>query len=372
MADFYELLGVPSTAGPEEIKRAYRKRARELHPDTNPDPTAEEKFKEVARAYEVLSDPDARARYDRYGEEGVAGAATTDPFFGGGGFSDIVDALFGNVGPFGAGGRGRPAGPPRGQDLQVEAELAFRDAVFGTVLPVTVRTAIACEDCGGSGAGMGTKPVRCADCNGTGQVRRVRQSMLGQMMTSGPCPRCGGLGEVIVAPCSTCHGEGRVRDSRTYNVDIPAGVDDTSVLRLPARGAAGPRGGPPGDLYLKLRVRPHERFYRDGLDLVCDFPVSFAQAALGTHLELESLDGTEQVAVPAGTQSGRELRLRARGVPSLDGHGRGDLRIHVTVETPTRLTSEEDELLRKLAAERGELVDEPSAGLFSRIKSAFK
>jgi molecular chaperone DnaJ len=203
-------------------------------------------------------------------------------------------------------------------------------------------------------------------------VRRVRQSLFGQMVTAGPCPRCGGAGQVILTPCPTCRGEGRTIEERTYNVDVPAGVDSGSTLRLTGRGAAGQRGGPAGDLYVHLRVRPHDRFARDGYDLVAELPVSFAQAALGTHLELETLDGTEELAVAAGTQSGRELRLRGKGVPHVDGRGRGDLRVVLRVDTPTKLSATEQELLRRLAEERGEAVDPPSVGVFSRIKSAFK
>jgi molecular chaperone DnaJ len=374
MADFYELLGVSRSATADEIKRAYRRRARELHPDANPDPQAENQFKELARAYEVLADPDQRARYDQFGEAGVAGVGaggSGDPFFGAG-LGDLFDAFFGGQSnPFGGGQRG-PAGPPRGQDLEVVADLTFEQAVFGTTLPVTLRTAVPCDDCGASGASPGTYPSTCTECGGSGQVRRVRQSLFGQMVTAGPCPRCGGAGQVIMAPCPTCRGEGRTIEERTYNVDVLAGVDNGSTLRLTGRGAAGPRGGPTGDLYVHLRVQPHDRFHRDGYDLVTDLPVSFAQAALGAHLPLETLDGTEELAVGAGTQSGRELKLKGRGVPHVDGRGRGDLRVVLRVDTPTRLSATEQELLRRLAEERSESVDPPATGVFSRIKSAFK
>src|SRR3954454_9415428 len=372
MADLYELLGVSRSATAEELKRAYRRRARELHPDTNPDPQADSQFKELGRAYEVLSDPNLRARYDQFGEAGLSGAPTGggDAFFGAG-LGDIFDAFFGGGGnPFG--GQRGPAGPPRGQDLEVVADLTFEQAVFGTTLPVTVRTAVRCDDCNASGATPGTYPSACAECGGTGQVRRMRQSLFGQMVTAGPCPRCGGAGQVIVSPCPTCGGEGRIIDERTYNVDVLAGVDNGSTLRLSGRGAVGPRGGPAGDLYVHLRVQPHDRFRRDGYDLVAELPVSFAQAALGAHLPLETLDGTEELAVAAGTPSGRELKLRGRGVPHVDGRGRGDLRVILRVDTPTKLTTTEQELLRRLAEERGEAVDPPATGVFSRIKSAFK
>lgn len=373
MADFYELLGVSRTASADDIKKAYRRKARDLHPDANPDdPSAEERFKEVARAYEVLSDPEQRARYDRFGEAGVGGAGGGggDPFAGAGGLGDLFDAFFGGN-PFGGGGRS-PAGPPRGQDLEVMADLSFEQAVFGATLPVSVRTAVRCDECHGSGAGQGTQPVTCADCSGTGQVRRVRQSMLGQMVTTSACPRCGGYGEVVVTPCSTCSGEGRVVTDTTYQVDVPAGVDTGSTLRLTGRGAVGPRGGATGDLYVHLRVAAHDRYHRDGDDLVTLVDVGIAQAALGTRFTLTTLDGDEELVIPPGTQHGRAFVLRGRGVPRLQGRGRGDLVARVNITVPTSLTDAETEHLRAFAAERGEHIDTPeTGGLFSRIKSAF-
>jgi molecular chaperone DnaJ len=236
---------------------------------------------------------------------------------------------------------------------------------------VTLKLPQRCETCAGSGAGAGTRSVTCADCSGAGQVRRVRQSVLGQMVTTSTCPRCGGLGEVIATPCESCRGEGRITADRTYQVDVPAGVDSGSTLRLTSRGAAGPRGGPPGDLYVHLRVAPHERYRRDGDDLVTEVKVSIAQAALGTKLTLPTLDGDEPLVVPAGTQPGREFVLRGRGVPRLQGRGRGDLIAVVVVEIPTSLSEAETDLLRRFAEGRGEEVGESSPGLFSRIKSAF-
>ena len=373
MADYYELLGVGRTASADEIKKSYRRLARELHPDANPgDPAAEEKFKQVARAYEVLSDPDQRARYDRFGEQGVGGAgAGAGDFFGGagGGLGDLFDAFFGGGSPFG-GTRG-PAGPPRGQDLEVVADIAFEQAVFGATVPVTVRTASRCDDCNGSGAGGGTQPVTCSECNGRGQVQRVRQSMLGQMVTSTACPKCGGLGQVVVTPCPTCNGEGRTIGEKVYQVDVPAGVDTGSTLRLTGRGAVGPRGGAPGDLYVHLRVAPHAHFRREGDDLVAVLPVSIAQASLGTKFTLATLEGDEEIVVPPGTQPGREFVLRQRGVPRLQGRGRGDLRVRIDVQVPTKLSDFEAELLRKFAESRGEELHHET-GLFARIKSAFQ
>ncbi|HEU4841087.1 MAG TPA: molecular chaperone DnaJ [Ilumatobacteraceae bacterium] len=376
MADFYDLLGVSRAASADELKRAYRQKARELHPDTNPDPAAAEQFKQVARAYEVLSDPDQRARYDRFGEAGVGGGGggpRMDDVFSGGGLNDLFDAFFGGQNPFGGGGsrRGGPASPPRGQDMEVVADIAFEQAIFGATVPVTLKLPQRCPDCNGSGAGAGTQPVTCADCGGTGQVQRVRQSLLGQMVTTGPCARCSGLGQVVVTPCPTCRGEGRVTSDHTYQVDVPAGVDSGSTLRLSGRGAAGPRGGGAGDLYVHLRVAEHDRYWRDGNDLITTVPISIAQAALGTTVTLPTLDGDEELPIPAGTQPGREFVLRNRGVPRLQGRGRGDLRAQLVVEVPTKLDDEEAALLRQLADKRGEAVNPPDKGLFSRIKSAF-
>lgn len=378
MADFYELIGVSRSASAEEIKKAYRKRARELHPDANPDnPEAEAQFKEVSRAYQVLADDQQRARYDQFGEAGVGGAsgggASAEDLFGGG-LGDIFETFFGGGGgsPFGGGGRQRgPAGPPRGQDVEVIADIEFAQAVFGDQIDVELKLPVRCDTCDGSGAAENTEPVTCSECGGSGQVQRVRQSLLGQMVTASPCTRCGGLGEVIATPCDTCRGEGRVTEDTTYKVDVPAGVDTGSTLRLTRRGAAGPRKGPKGDLYVHLRVRPDERFERDGDDLVTEVPISIAQAALGTSLTLETLDGDEDLVIPHGTQPGREFVLRQRGVPHLQGRGRGDLIARVRVDVPTKLSDDEVDLLTKLADGRGERVGNGKDGIFSRIKSAF-
>lgn len=369
MADYYDLLGVGRDATADEIKKAYRQLARKLHPDANPgDETAEEKFKQVAQAYEVLSDPDARARYDRFGEAGANAQGMGDFFGGAGGLGDIFESFFGGN-PFGA-SRG-PSGPPRGQDLEVVADLEFEQAVFGAMVPVTVRTAERCEECEGSGAGAGTQPVTCAECNGLGQVQRVRQSLLGQMVTAQACGRCRGFGQVIATPCSSCEGNGRIVTDKSFQVDVPAGVDTGSTLRLTGRGAVGPRGGAAGDLFVHLRVRPHDRYVRDGFDLVTEIDVTIAQAALGASLELPTLDGDETLVIPAGTQPGRVFTLRRRGVPRLQSSGRGDLRAIVNVVIPTKLSASEAKLLRSFAAERGEDVAPEDAGFFSKIKSAF-
>ncbi|MFP5377196.1 MAG: molecular chaperone DnaJ [Acidimicrobiia bacterium] len=386
--DFYKLLGVPRTAGDEEIKRAYRKLARDFHPDKNPgDKEAEERFKQVSLAYEVLRDPERRRRYDAFGVDGLRGAgagagAGGDPFAGAGfgNLGDLFDAFFGGGGGGGGGvfgggfggGRARRSGPQRGADAEVHVTLAFEEAVVGVEKEVTVRTAVACEACAGSGAAPGTSPTTCAQCAGSGEVRTVRQSLLGQMVTSRPCPRCGGRGQAISSPCPSCRGEGRVLDDRTLKVTVPPGVDSGITLRLSDRGMAGPRGGPPGDLYVHLEVRPDRRFERKGNDLVAELHVSVSQAALGAHLALETLDGETEVAVPAGTQSGRIVRIRGLGVPDVHGRGRGDLLVRIVVDTPTGLSPADEQLLRDLAAARGEVVDPPDAGLLSKIRSAFK
>ena len=380
VSDFYELLGVSRNADADEIKKAYRKRARELHPDANPgDEAAAEEFKRVAHAYQVLSDPDQRQRYDRFGEAGVGGTGARgqpnmDDLFGGG-LGDIFETFFGGAGgagPFGQGRQRGPTGPPRGQDVEVVVDIDFEQALFGDQVAVELKLPVRCETCDGTGAGAGTKPVTCTDCDGSGQIQRVRQSLLGQMVTASPCPRCGGLGQVITTPCETCRGEGRVTVDKTYQVDVPAGVSQGSTLRLTGRGAAGPRGGASGDLYVHLRVRPDERFVRDGDDLRSDVEISFAQAALGTSLELETPDGPEQLVVPPGTQPGHEFVLRQRGVPRLQARGRGDLIVRTVITIPTELSDDEVGVLTTYAEGRGETVGNGRGeGLFSRIKSAF-
>jgi molecular chaperone DnaJ len=366
-ADYYEILGVPRTADADEIKRAYRRRALELHPDRNgDDPTAQERMAEVNRAYATLSDPERRANYDRYGsDDGPATGFGGNPF-GGTGLGDLFEAFFG-----GGGRSSGPAGPPRGVDLQASVALAFEEAVFGTEKEVTVRTAVACSACEATGAAPGTSAQTCPDCSGQGQVRRVRQSILGQVVSAGPCGRCGATGQILVQRCSTCDGEGRVIESVTYPVSIPAGVDDGITLKLSGRGAVGQRGGPAGDLYVGIEVQPHPRFQREGSTLIERFPISFAQAALGAELSYVTLDGDEALHVPRGTQTGHVLRLRGRGVPEVRGRGRGDLLVELVVETPDSLSGEEEELLRRLAELRGETVA-PPGGLMSRIKSAFR
>lgn len=373
--DFYELLGVSSRSTAEELKRAYRRKARELHPDTNPDPGAEEQFKKVTLAYETLRDPERRRRYDMYGPEGLRGSGGGAGGAGGfgdvftTGLGDLFESIFGS-GPFG-GGR-EPSGPPRGSDIEVALELDFAEAVFGGEHEVSVRAPVACPTCNATGARPPSKPKTCTTCGGAGQVRQVRQSVLGQMVTAGPCPGCRGAGVEIDIPCEDCRGEGRRTEARTYKVVVPAGVDHGNTLRLSGKGAAGPRGGAAGELYVHIRVRPHERFERQGQDMVESLHIPLTQAALGAHLRYETLDGEEDLVVPKGTQTGRVFRLRGRGVPHVSGRGRGDLLVRAVVDTPTGLSNEQEELLRLLAAARDEEVAPADSGFLAKIRSAFR
>jgi molecular chaperone DnaJ len=379
--DFYELLGVRRNASEDEIKRAYLRLARELHPDAKPGDThAEERFKAVNLAYETLRDPERRRQYDMFGMAGVrgsgsAGTAGGDPFagFGGGGLGDLFDAFFGGgMGGAGGGARAARTGPRKGEDAEATILLEFSEAVFGAERELTVRLPQTCDTCNGSGARPGTTPVTCTTCQGTGEIRRVRQSILGQMVTASPCHRCGGTGEEVTSPCPDCRGEGRRREERSFVVDVPAGVDEGSTLRLTGRGAGGLRGGPPGDLYAHVRVRPHPTITRRGLDLLAVMHIAMSQAVLGVAVEFETLDGVEEVHVPAGTQTGREIKIRGRGVPHLQGRGRGDLIITVVVDIPDDMTKEQEELLRRFAELRGEPVSAPDPGLMSKLRGAFK
>lgn len=364
--DYYELLEISRDASAEEIKKAYRVLARKYHPDANPgDHDAETRFKQVAQAYETLSDNDKRRHYDRFGADGPSMGQNP---FGGGGVGDIFEAFFGGGGGFGAGGR---SGPAQGADLEAVLEVDFEGAVFGTTEPVTVRTAVACETCEATGAKPGTHAESCQQCGGAGQVRQVRQSILGQMVTTGACPACRGTGQIIADPCEDCVGEGRQVTEKTYHVDVPAGVDTGSTLRLGGFGAAGQRGGGHGDLYVQVRVRPHQRFERDGFDLHEELHIPMTQAALGAVLPFETLDGDEELAVPRGTQTGKIFRLRGRGVPHVRGRGRGDLLVHVVVDTPVELDDETEAALRSMADRRAEPVAPADQGFFSKIKSAF-
>ncbi len=370
--DYYSLLGVSRNASEDEIKKAYRRLARELHPDANGgDKELEDRFKEITTAYETLRDPEKRRIYDTYGEDGLRGGVGDAGPFGTGGINDIFGAFFGSA--FGGGFNQQRKGPQRGADSEVYVDLSFDEAVFGAQKDVTLRLPVTCATCSGSGAKPGTTASSCPVCDGTGQVRRVAQSILGRMVTTAPCDRCRGEGMVITTPCQDCRGEGRRTEERTYSVEIPAGVDHGSTLRLAGRGPAGPRGGLPGDLYVQIRVKPHPRFRREGNELRCDLTIPLTQAVLGAAIKFETLDGGEDLVIPQGTQSGTQFRLRSRGVPDLRGSGRrGDLVVTVLVEIPTHLDADQDELFRRIADLRGEEVADRDHGIFSKIKSAFK
>jgi molecular chaperone DnaJ len=367
--DFYELLGVDRNATDDEIRKAYRRLARQYHPDANDgDPAAEARFKEITVAYDTLRDPEKRRRYDMFGPEGAgagAGAGQAGFDFG---VSDLFDAFFGA----GFGGPRGPAGPARGPDAEVHLVLDLEEAVFGATKAVELRMPVECERCQGSGCEPGTHPSTCRTCGGGGEFRTVRRTILGQMMTATPCNACRGTGREILSPCRDCRGEGRVTLPATVEVQVPAGIDDGQRLRLAGRGPAAPRGGAPGDLYVSIAVRPHPRFERIGDDLHHVLRLPMTQAALGAHLRIATLDGEEDLVIPAGTQTGRTFRLRGRGVPALRGRGRGDLILTVEVVVPEKLTAEEAQLVRRLAELRGEDVAPREEGFFSRIKSAFQ
>jgi molecular chaperone DnaJ len=369
--DYYELLSVERTASDAEIKSAYRKLAMQYHPDRNPNnPEAEEKFKACSEAYSVLSDADKRAAYDRYGHAGVgnggSGFPGGNPFQGQGDLGDIFGDIFGEMFNGGGGGR-RPSRQQRGRDLQFSMTLAFEEAVFGVEREITIRRAEPCDDCRGTGSANGKQPESCQQCGGRGQIR----SQQGFFSVARTCPVCSGTGSVIRTPCTTCRGDSRVTREHKILVKVPAGVEQDTRIRYSGEGDAGRFGGPAGDFYVLLEVKAHKFFERDGDDLHCVIPISFPQAALGTELELETLDGTETIKVPEGTQSGREFKLRGKGVPHLNSHGKGDLVVEVRVQTPSKLSKQQKELLRQLA-ETVSVENAPAPrGLFSKVKEIF-
>jgi molecular chaperone DnaJ len=371
--DYYGILGVRRDAGADEIKKAYRRLARELHPDVNPDPQLQERFKEVTQAYEVLSDPEKRQMYD-LGADPYAQRGAGAPGFGAAGFpfSDLMDAFFGG----GAAPRGPRSRARRGRNATIRVDLDLSECAFGTTRELVVDTAVVCPTCSGEGSAPGTHPVTCDVCNGRGEVSQVTRSFLGQMMTSRPCPGCGGFGTVIRRPCPECDGDGRVRTRRTIKVRIPAGVEDGTHIQLAGEGEVGPGGGPPGDLFLEIVQRPHPIFERQGDDLHCTVTIPMVAAALGASLQVETLDGPADLDIRPGTQSGQAVSMYGHGTERLNSSGRGDLIIHVTVETPSKLEPEQEELLRQLAKLRGE--EAPPGkfapgqqGFFSRLRDAF-
>ena len=378
--DYYEILGVSREAQADELKKAYRKLARQLHPDVNDSADASERFKEVTTAYEVLSDPNKRATYDRGGNPLGAGGSGFGQGFS---FDDIMDAFFGQNG-----GRGPRSRVARGQDALLRIKVDLAEAAFGVSHEIKVDTAVRCTTCGGSGAAENSQPVTCSTCHGHGDVQHVQRSLLGDIRTSRPCPVCHGFGSVIPNPCAECAGEGRVRSRRSMTVNIPAGVDQGTRVQLSGEGEVGPGGGPAGDLYVEINVTRHPLFTRKGDSLYCNVTIPMTSAALGTHLDLPTLEAdlahvnseiqtTVPLEVQSGTQSGDTLTVKGYGVPRLRGSGRGDLHVQVIVETPSKLSGEQRELLTKLQALRDEdkndaLFSSNHKGVFGRIKDAFK
>jgi len=359
VADYYGVLGVSRDASADEIKKAYRRLARELHPDINPDPATQERFKEVTAAYEVLSDPNKRQMYDLGGDPLQPGGGGGSPFGSGAGFGfhDIMDAFF---------GQGQSRGPrsrvQRGQDALIRLEISLADAAFGVTRELTLDTAVVCDRCRGDGCAPGSSPVTCDICNGRGEIQSVQRSFLGQVMTSRPCNQCRGFGTVIPSPCPECSGEGRVRSRRTLKVKIPAGVDTGTRIQLSGEGEVGPGGGSPGDLYVEIIEAAHPIFTRQGDDLHRTLTVPMTAAALGTVVEIETLDGPYQLKVRPGTQSGHVEPVNAHGIPHLRGSGRGNLYVHVEVQTPAKIDEEQKRLLRELAKLRGEEQIEDTTG----------
>ena len=363
--DYYEVLGVEKGASEDEIKRAYKKLARKYHPDMNPgDKEAEEKFKEINEANEVLSNPDKRQKYDQFGFAGV------DPNYGagqGGGYGagDIFGSFFG--GGFG-GGQQRRNGPRRGESIRASVSVDFTEAAFGCEKSVTVERSESCPTCKGNGCAHGTTPEVCPDCRGTGTVTQAQRTPFGVMQSQGPCQKCRGTGKIIHQPCPDCHGSGRIRKRRTIQVNIPAGIDNGQTISLRGQGHAGSNGGPSGDLLITVMVRPHEIFRREGTSVFCEAPITFTQAVLGAELEIPTIDGRVKYTIPEGTQTGTVFRLRGKGIPVLNGRGRGDQYVTVTIETPRDLNREQKEALKKFSETLGEGNYEKHRSFFGKKK----
>ena len=369
--DYYEVLQVERTASDGELKVAYRKLAMQFHPDRNPNnPEAEERFKQCSEAYQVLSDPDKRAAYDRYGHAGVSGAGPSgfnggNPFQGQGDLGDIFGDLFGEM--FNMGGNRRASRAQRGRDLKFDMRLEFEEAVFGVEREISIRRAEVCEDCSGTGSEGSKQPETCQQCGGRGQVRTQQ----GFFSVARTCPVCSGTGSVVRNPCKTCRGDARIQREHKILVKVPAGVEQDTRIRYSGEGDAGRFGGPGGDLYVVLEVKAHKFFERDGDDLHCVIPVSFPQASLGTELEIATLEGKETLKVPEGTQSGKEFKLKGKGVPHLNSHGKGDLIVEVRVQTPNKLSKQQKDLMKQLA-ETMTVENIPSSrGLFGKVKDIF-
>jgi molecular chaperone DnaJ len=367
--DYYEVLGVSREASADELKRAYRRLARQYHPDVNKDADAEDRFKELNEAYEVLSDQEKRARYDRFGHAGVQnGGMGASGFegFGFGGIDDIFESFFG-----GRAGPSTGRRPQRGQDLRYDMTISFREAVFGCEKEIEASRHETCATCSGSGAKPGTTPVRCSECNGTGEVRHVQRSLFGSFVNVTTCPRCRGSGEEITTPCPECNGQKRVIRTRTLSVKIPAGVDDGTRIRLTGEGELGSLGGPPGNLYVFISVEPHPYFKRQDNHIVLELEINVAQGALGDLVTIPTLDGDEELVIPAGTQTGEVFRLKAKGVPYLRRPGRGDQMVVVTVNIPKKLTAEQRALFEQLGETLGkEIIAQREKGFVDRVRDA--
>jgi molecular chaperone DnaJ len=367
--DYYDILGVPRGASDADIKRSFRKLAQQWHPDVSTEAGADDRFKEINEAYQVLSDPQRRQAYDTFGHAGVGGGPEGyGPFGGFQGFGDLFDAFFGQ----GASGASRRGRPPAGADLRYDLRLTFAESIAGVEKEIEFSALGRCETCAGSGAKAGTAPVTCPQCKGSGEVRSVRSTMLGQMVNVSVCPRCNGQGQIVDEPCTTCRGDGRTERRRKLRVAMPAGIDEGHQVRLTGEGEAGPRGGPFGNLYVVAHVTPHPRLQRRDTELFLDLPLSIAQAALGATVTVPTADGEETIEVKPGTQPGTEIRLRGKGVPHLRRSGaRGDLHVLVDVKIPTKLTKRQRELLAEFAAEVGESGNgRHDKGLFDKVKDA--
>ena len=378
--DYYEVLGVPKTASDDEIKSAYRKLAKKYHPDLNPgDKAAEEKFKEVGEAYEILSDKDKRARYDQFGHAGVdpnygagAGGGFGGGFGGGVDLGDLFGDLFGGgFGGFGGGRRANPNAPRKGGDIRVSLVLSFMEAVHGCTKTVSVNRQDTCPECGGTGAAKGTSPETCPDCHGSGYVTVQQRTPFGVMQSSQPCSRCGGKGKIIKSPCSKCHGSGKTSSTKRVEVKVPAGIDDDQSMRLTGLGDAGLNGGPSGDLHVYVNVRPHPIFERRGDDVWCEMPITFSQAALGAEVTVPTIDGRVSYQVREGTQPGDVFKLKDRGIPHLNGRGKGNQFVRVTIEVPKNLSQKQKQLLQEFDSCAEEKNYQKRKGFFDKIKEMF-